>query len=80
MAIETRERTEDDTYATEVATKVDVDAVSDKIEDLSETVKNLVVEVAKLQVGQKWIAWILGVVCAALIGIFCALVAIALQL
>ena len=78
----------------EWATKADVKEVSDKVEDLdlkvggleskleglASQVQNLMVEVGKLQARQKWIAWILGVMCAALFAIFGTLVVIALQL
>lgn len=87
MAIETRERMENDADTTEWATKADVNEVSGRVEDLSGTVEDLserfevmLLEIVKLQVGQKWIAWILGAMCAALMAIFATLVVIALQL
>ena len=57
-----------------------VGGLESKFEGLALQVQNLMVEVGKLQAGQKWIAWILGVMCAALFAIFATLVVIALQL
>lgn len=75
MATETHEGVESDIGATNTdwATKVDVRRVESKVQ-------NVMLEVGKLQTGQKWIAWILGVMCAALFAIFATLVVIALQL
>ena len=80
MATETQEQTETDANAVEWATKVDVQKIGSKVEGLALQFQRLVVEVAKLQAGQKWIAWILGVMCAALMAIFGTLIVIALQL
>ena len=87
MAVETQERAENEAETTQWATKADVETVSDRVEELSGAVEKLserfealVLEVVKLQVGQKWIAWILGAMCAALMAIFGTLVVIALQL
>ena len=66
MVIEAHERIENDAETTEWATKADF--------------QNLALEVIRIQVGQKWIARILGVICSALVAIFCALVALALQI
>ena len=76
MATETQERVEhdiEDTDNTEWATKADVRRVESKVQ-------RMMVEIGKLQAGQKWIAWILGVMCAALFAIFATLVMIAMQL
>ena len=76
MAADTQERVEpdvDNADNTEWATKADLQRVESKVQWL-------MVEVGKLQTGQKWIAWILGVMCAALFAIFAALVVIAMQL
>ena len=76
MATETQERVEpdiEDADNTEWATKADVQRVESKVQ-------SMMVEIGKLQVGQKWIAWILGVMCAALFAIFATLVIIAMQL
>ncbi len=66
MVIEAHERIENDAETTEWTTKADF--------------QNLALEVIRIQVGHKWIAWILGVICAALVAIFCGLVALALQI
>ena len=76
MATDTQERVEsdiEDADNSEWATKADVRRVESKVQ-------NMMVEIGKLQVGQKWIAWILGVMCAALFAIFATLVMIAMQL
>ena len=73
MPIDAQERVEDDTETMQWATKSYAEALSGKFEAL-------LLEVVKLQVGQKWIAWILGVMCAVLVAIFCALIAIDLQI
>ncbi len=75
MATETQGGVESDIGATNTdwATKADVRRVESNVQ-------NMMLEVGKLQTGQKWIAWILGVMCAALFAIFATLVVIALQL
>ena len=76
MATEAQERVGSDINSagdTEWATRADVERVESKVQ-------NLMVEVGRLQVGQKWIAWILGAMCAALMAIFGTLVVIAPQL
>ena len=83
MATETQERVEpdiEDADNTEWATKADVQKVESKVDRLAAQVQSMMVEIGKLQVGQKWIAWILGVMCAALFAIFATLVIIAMQL
>ncbi|MDE2686698.1 MAG: hypothetical protein OXI16_04260 [Chloroflexota bacterium] len=75
-------------------TKADVQRVESKVEELDSKVEvlglkfegmeskvqDMRLEIGKLQAGQKWIAWILGVMCAALFAIFATLVVITLQL
>ena len=83
MATETQERVEpdiEDADNTEWATKADFQKVESKVDRLAAQVQSMMVEIGKLQVGQKWIAWILGVMCAALFAIFATLVIIAMQL
>ena len=83
MATETQERVEpdiEDADNTEWATKADVQKVESKVDRLAAQIQSMMVEIGKLQVGQKWIAWILGVMCAALFAIFATLVIIAMPL
>ena len=76
MTTETQEQVEtnvEDNGNVQWATKADVERLESKIEWLMSRVSGL-------EVGQKWIAWVLGGMSAMLVAIFCALIAIALQI
>jgi outer membrane murein-binding lipoprotein Lpp len=57
-----------------------VGELGSRVEGLASQIQNVLVEMGKLQAEQKWTAWILGVMCAALMAIFATLVVITLQL